>query len=119
MTEIDYPAPAPAADVPLPLVLSVTKAATQRMPSQRVIDLLNRLEPGRPFGELAVEQPFRIIALRQLMADYPDRDLTSLWMHAYDVEVDIIDVDPTSNGAPMPMPTFAATGVAFPTTSTP
>jgi hypothetical protein len=106
-------------DAALPLVVSVTKAATTRMPSQRVIDLLARLEPGRPFSDLATEEPFRIVALRQLMADYPERDLTSLWMHAYDVEVQIVEPDPTSSNGPTPTPVSAATGDAFPTTSTP
>jgi hypothetical protein len=28
------------------------------------------------------------------MRDHPDRDVTSLWLHAYDVEVDVGEADP-------------------------
>jgi hypothetical protein len=102
----------------LPTVIDVTQAFTQRLPSQRIIDLLARLEPGRPFPELAAEMPFRIIAFRKLIADYPAFDQTAMWLHSYDVEVQVVEVDPTSNGSPTPTPLSANTGGAFPATST-
>jgi hypothetical protein len=103
---------------PLPTVVQVTRAFTQRLPSQRIIDLVVRLEPARSFPEIAADQAFRLIAMRRLLEEYPDRDETSLWLHSYDVEVDIVEADPTLNGSPTPTPLSAATGVAFPTMST-
>jgi hypothetical protein len=103
---------------PLPTVVKVTRAFTQRLPSQRIIDLVVRLEPGRPFPEIAADQAFRLIAMRRLLEEFPDRDPTSLWLHSYDVEVDVVDSDPFLNGSPTPTPLSADTGVAYPTTST-
>lgn len=79
---------------PLPSCVRVTQAFMQRAPSQRVQDFLLRLEGGT-FGELMERQGFRVAAFRSLLAEYPHHDLTSVWMHAYDVEVEIADVDPT------------------------
>jgi hypothetical protein len=99
----------------LPAVIAVTQAFTTRLPSQRLIDDLAKLEPDRPFPELAQSQPFRIIAYRKLLADNPDRDRTSLWLHAYDVEVDVVEADPTNgSGRTLTLP-FAPTGIASPT----
>jgi len=99
-----------AADLgPLPDTVFATQAFIARLPSQRILDLLKRLEPDHPFGELIEDQPPRLIAFRALLRDYPDRDPTSLWMHAYDVEVALIDVDPTNGNALMPLPPSALT----------
>jgi hypothetical protein len=105
-------------DDPLPTTLTVTSSFNQRLPSQRFLDLLARIEPA-PFPDIAQSQPFRLIAFRALLRDYPDRDATSLWLHAYDCEVDVVDdVDgPLGNGR-TPSPPSAATGAAFPTIST-
>jgi hypothetical protein len=103
-------------DEALPAVIEVTQAFTQRLPSQRLVDQMGRIEMDVPFPELARTQPFRLIAFRKLLADYPDRDATSLWMHSYDVEVDIIEADPTQGSEPTPMPLSALTGTASPTT---
>jgi hypothetical protein len=80
---------------PLPLVVSVTQAFNRRLPTQRMVDLLAKAEPTAGFAEVAEHQPFRLVAFRALLRDYPLRDPTSLWLHAYDVEVAIEDVDPT------------------------
>lgn len=80
---------------PLPMNVQVTDAFNKRLPSQRIIDQLAKME-GLDFGDLARTQPFRLIAFRALLRDYPLRDQTSLWMHAYDVEVDVIELDPTN-----------------------
>jgi hypothetical protein len=102
-------------DEALPTVLSVRQAFTTRLPSQRLIDLLGRLEMDVPFPELAQNQPFRLIAFRRLLELYPDRDPTSLWMHAYDVEVDIDEGDPTNGSEPRLTLPSALTGTASPT----
>ena len=100
----------------LPSVVEVTPAFTQRLPTQRIIDLITRLESGRPFPEIAADMPFRVIAFRKLMADHPDADHTSLWLHSYDVEVQVLEADPfTGNGRTLTPPS-AATGVASPAT---
>ena len=91
-------------DAALPTTVSVTQSFIARLPSQRIIDTLKRLEPGLSFGELIEDQPPRMIAFRALLRDYPDRDTTSLWLHAYDVEVAIIEVDPTNGAVPKPSP---------------
>jgi len=101
-------------DQPLPTLVTVTQAFSSRMPSQRVQDTVTRIEGGS-FGDLIQAQPFRVIAFRKLMADFPGRDTTSLWAHAYDVEVEVKDVDPTSNGSPTPAAPSSGTGVSIPT----
>ena len=92
---------------PLPTTISVTQSFIARLPSQRIIDLLKQLEPGVPFGELIEDQPPRMIAFRALLREYPGRDTTSLWMHAYDVEVAIVESDPTNGSVPTPLPPSA------------
>lgn len=87
----------------LPTTITVTQSFIARLPSQRNIDLLARLEPGIKFGQLMEDQPSRMIAFRALMRDHPDRDPTSLWLHAYDCEVAIEDVDPTNGSVPTPL----------------
>ena len=93
---------------PLPDRVEVSGAFTRRLPSQRLLDMLAHIETA-PFGDLAGTQPFRIIAFRALVRDYPGRDPTSLWLHAYDVEVDVIEADPTVEASPTPPPLSAAT----------
>ena len=106
-------------DEPLPALVRVTQSFVARLPSQRLLDQLRHCEPGVPFTELAETQPFRIVAFRALVRDHPDRDVTSLWLHAYDVEVDVGDADPTNGKSATLSPPSAATTAAFPTTSTP
>lgn len=105
-------------DRPLPTLVSVTQSFVQRLPSQRLLDQLRHCEPGVPFGELAESQPFRIVAFRALHRDFPGRDVTSLWMHAYDVEVEVSEAADPTNGKPStPWPPSVTTGAASPTTS--
>jgi len=104
-------------DQPLPTTIAVTQSFVSRLPSQRLLDELRHCEPTVNFQELAETQPFRIVAFRALKRDYPARDVTSLWLHAYDVEVDITEVDPTNGKPSTAWPPFAATGAASPTTS--
>jgi hypothetical protein len=89
-----------AAMEPLPELVSVTQAFVARLPAQRVLDVLKRLEPGVKISELMEEQPPRMIAFRVLLKDYPLRDAASLWMHAYDVEVALVEGDPTNGHVP-------------------
>jgi hypothetical protein len=89
------PPPAPAAEQ-LPTVVHVSEAFSSRaLPPQRLVDQLVKIE-GVPFSELGAEQPFRIVAVRALLRDYPGRDLASLWLHAYDCEVQVDQLDPTA-----------------------
>jgi hypothetical protein len=94
---------------PLPTEVIVTQTFIARLPSQRVLDLLARLEPGQKFGELIEAQPPRLVAFRSLLKQFPDRDVSSLWMHAYDVEVVIAEVDPTNGSVPSSSPGSALT----------
>jgi hypothetical protein len=87
---------------PMPDCITVPQAFIARLPSQRIIDMLRRLEPDANFGELIEAQPPRLIAFRWLLREHPTRDATSLWMAAYDIEVAIADVDPTSGSGPTP-----------------
>lgn len=100
----------PEANQALPMLIGVTQAFNARLPSQRVLDLLDKLE-GVGFVNLIQAQPFRIVAFRALMRDYPERDHASLWLHAYDVEVEILDVDPTNGKSMTPVPGFAGFGL--------
>jgi hypothetical protein len=90
--------------VALPDTVYCTQSFMARLPAQRMIDLLGRLEPGVKFGELMESQPPRITAFRALLRQFPERDATSLWMHAYDVEVALVDEDPTNGKSPTPSP---------------
>jgi hypothetical protein len=92
---------------PLPDVISVTQSFVARLPSQRIIDLLSKLEPGVKFGELIESQPPRMIAFRALLRDHPGRDPASLWLHAYDVEVALVEADPTNGSVPTLSPPSA------------
>jgi hypothetical protein len=93
----------------LPTLISVSMAFSSRLPSQRVLDLLSRIE-GVDFATLAQNQPFRIVAFRALVRDYPERDPTSLWLHAYDVEVEVADENPTNGKQPTPSPDSVGSG---------
>jgi hypothetical protein len=94
---------------PLPDTIEATQGFISRLPSQRIIDLLAKLEPGTPFGQLMEGQPSRMIAFRGLLRDHPRRDPASLWMAAYDVEVAILEVDPFSANGRTASPPFAPT----------
>jgi hypothetical protein len=103
---------------PLPTLVRVSTAFSQRMPTQRVLDQLSRIE-GSDFGALATAQPFRIVAFRALLRDFPDYDVTALWMHAYDTEVEMEDVNPTNGTSPTSGPPSVGTGDYVPQTLTP
>ena len=87
------------ATTPLPTLVSVTQAFSSRLPSQRVLDLIDKLE-GIGFADLVQTQPFRIVAFRALMRDYPNRDHASLWLHAYEVEVEVNEENFTNGKLP-------------------
>ena len=103
-------------DDALPTLVHVTQSFCARLPSQRLLDQIRHCEPGATFAEIAETQPFRIVAFRALVRDHPGRDVTSLWAHAYDVEVDVAEVDPTNGKQPTLSPPSAGIGVAFPAT---
>jgi len=105
-----YDDAADAAQIELPTLVHVSTAFSARLPSQRVLDLLLRIEGGADFGQLAATQPFRIVAFRALLRDFPERDPTSLWMHAYDVEVEVEDANPTNGTSPTHELPSVATG---------
>ena len=112
MTDLPEPVEAPA---PLPDVVKVTQAFASRMPTQRVIDAVERAEP-EPFGELVQRQPMRVVAFRALQRDRPGYDIGALWLHSYDVEVEIETADPTSPNGTTPAPPSGVAGVSGPTT---
>lgn len=93
MTNTDLTQMAEPALGPLPFEVTVTKAFSERLPSQRIIDTATKAD-GYTFSELANNQPFRLIAFRALVRDFPLRDTSSLWMHAYDCEVIVTEPDP-------------------------
>jgi hypothetical protein len=95
--------------VSLPLTVTVSLAFSRRLPSQRILDIIDAAELA-PFAELAEHQPFRIVAFRALVRDFPDVDPAELWRHSYDTEVDVQVPDPTENGSQTPAPDFAPTG---------
>ena len=107
MTDSTFESTTPAE--PLPLLINVSTAFSSRLPSQRVLDMLERIEPGG-FGAIAQAQPFRIVAFRALLRDFPDHDPTSLWLHAYDVEVEVQDINPTNGKLPTPAHDSVTTG---------
>jgi hypothetical protein len=92
----------------LPTTVKVSQAFTQRMPTQRLQDTITRIEGGT-MGEVLQNQPFRVVAFRALMRDCPERDPENLWMHAYDVEVEISEPDPTNGSGPTPSQASAVT----------
>lgn len=106
---IDNTPPEADATEPLPVLVTVTQAFSSRLPSQRVLDLIDKLE-GIGFADLVQTQAFRIVAFRALIRDYPNRDTTSLWLHAYEVEVEITEENFTNGKLPMPAPDSAVTG---------
>jgi hypothetical protein len=99
----------------LPTTVRITQAFASRIPTQRVIDAVRHAEGGVPFDELMTAQPFRVAAFRALLRDFPGYDMTALWLHAYDVEVAIDEVDPTNGASPTPAPPSATTGTLTPT----
>jgi hypothetical protein len=102
-------------DDALPTLVCVTEAFSRRMPTQRVIDAVEHAEGGEGFGVIVQRQPMRIVAFRALLRDHPDRDVTSLWLHAYDVEVEIGETNPTNGAGPTPAPPSAPSGTSTPT----
>ena len=98
---------------PLPDVVTVTSAFSRRLPNQMVINELVKAE-GIPFEKLATEQPIRVLAYRVLLREYPNRDHTSLWLHAMYVEIDTVEVDPTNGNSPTLSPPSAGIGAASP-----
>jgi hypothetical protein len=107
----------PAELGPLPTLVTIPEAFSRRIPTQRVADLLQTIGGGS-FSDLMGSAPQRVLAFRALLRDYPLRDPTSLWLHAYDVEIEVAEADPTSGRSPTPPPLSAGTGGASPTTST-
>ena len=95
--------------VRLPDLVACSDAFAGRLPSQRVLDLVAKIEPDG-FAVLAQTQPFRIVAFRVLLRDFPDYDPTALWLHAYDVEVQVVVENPTNGTSPTPGPDSAVIG---------
>jgi hypothetical protein len=96
---------------PLPLLVDVTEAFAGRLPSQRMVDALLKIDPTAVnFMEIAQEQPFRLTAFRALVRDFPERDFASLWLHSYDVEVQVEKANPTSETSATPSPHSSASG---------
>jgi hypothetical protein len=95
--------------VALPLLVHVDQAFSQRIISQRAADALEKLTGGTPYSELMQTQMNRVTAFRALLRDFPLRDETSLWAHAYDVEIELHTVDPTNSNGQTASPLSAGT----------
>ena len=100
---------------PLPTVVAVNEGFARRWPSPRLQHVIRDVE-GMPFQQVIGDDPSRVTAFRALVRDFPDYDLTALWLHSYDVEVAVVEVDPTPNGSPRAGPPSATIGAAGPTT---
>lgn len=95
----------------LPSVVTVTQSFASRLPTQRVIDVVERTEGA--FADVVQRQPMRVVAFRALLRDHPGYDITAVWMHSYDVEVEIEAADPTNSNGQTPAPPSVTFG-AFP-----
>ena len=108
----------------LPLLVECStmelEALASRLPSPRITDLLLKLPGGGTWSEVMASDTGKswYFNWRLLMRDYPERDETSLWLHAYDVEIHIRTVDPTESRSPTESQPFAPTTTVSPTTST-
>jgi hypothetical protein len=100
---VPEPQPAPEPVAALPTLVKVSTAFAARMPSQRMLDMMTKVE-GIAFTDLAVNAPFRVVAFRALVRDFPGYDTTALWMHSYDVEVEVADASPLNGKLPTPEP---------------
>jgi hypothetical protein len=104
------------ADVALPLVVTLKPSFINRFPSPRLARLLLVLEPGYAnIAELMTAETYRVAVFRYLVAEFPARDTTSIWMHTFDVEVGLADEDPLESSS-TPEPLFDGSGVSIPTT---
>jgi hypothetical protein len=99
------------ANQPLPLTVPATDSFAKRIPTQRVIDAVEAVEGAR-FGDVIQRQPLRVVAFRALLRDFPDRDVTSLWLHSYDVEVEIVESNPTNGNGPTLAPPSGTSGTS-------
>ena len=81
-----------------PFVVSVSEAFSKRLPSQRVLDIIDANEVAN-FGELAQTQPFGIVAMRALLRDFPDADPAEVWRHSDDVECEVESENPTNGSS--------------------
>jgi hypothetical protein len=123
MTETNGHAATDAALDPLPTVVKVTEAEMQtigmRIPSAEMLDRLERVG-APPMEELMAtnQNKLRYLAFRVLLRDWPLRDATSLWMHAYFCEIEVTATDPTGPVNATGSPLSAATTAASPATST-
>jgi hypothetical protein len=119
MTEITG---AEAAQEALPEVVTCTMAELEsyarRLPSPRISDQLEKL--GTSFGEVCSNESGkeRYAAWRLLMRDWPERDVTSLWLHSWFCEIEVTEVDPTPAAPPTASPPSAPSTTASPATST-
>lgn len=120
MTETTVTDPVADADIPLPEVVTCTLAELEafgrRLPSAQISDQLERL--GTSFGELCATDTGkeRYAAFRLLLRDWPGRDVTSLWLHSWYVEIEVTGLDPTGTASPTESPPSAPTITASPPT---
>jgi hypothetical protein len=101
--------------VVLPVVVAVSDAFARRIPSPRLQRVVRDVE-GRPFQEVMAEDPFRVAVFRLLHEQFPDFDLTALWLHSFDVEAEVVEPNPTNGASPTPAPPSATTGASGPRT---
>ena len=101
--------------IELPTVVAVNEGFARRWPSPRLQHVIRDVE-GMPFQQVIGDDPSRVTAFRALVRDFPDYDLTALWLHSFDVELDLVELDPTNGKSPTPGPLSAITGDAGPTT---
>ena len=101
--------------IELPTVVAVNEGFARRWPSPRLQHVIRDVE-GMPFQQVIGDDPSRVTAFRALVRDFPDYDLTALWLHSYDVEVDVVESDGFLVNGQMPTLPSVPSGTASPTT---
>jgi hypothetical protein len=99
----------------LPTRIKVDTDTAGILPSQRQANIIQAVEE-MPVFQVMQAQTLRVMAFRVLAEQYPDYDLTALWLHANDVHIEMATVDPTNGNTTKPELPSAVTGASGPTT---
>jgi hypothetical protein len=100
---------------PLPTRVQVDQDEAAILPSSRLAHVIRQAE-GIPVMQYIQDDPFRVVAFRRLHEQFPDYDLNALWLHCYDVEIQLVTADPTNGSTGTPGPPSSLTSTSGPTT---